>query len=135
MSIPFWFEDPTVLFNQKYIGEIWPTNEMSYEQKLNAITRLIILLTILGYVLTLSIKLIFVLIVTLIMICLLYMYYKNNTSIKNDNSNIEGMINYNEKKSDRIKQNKRVLGIAKIVMKNGYYPIISSVYLDPKIFF
>ena len=37
------------------------------------------------------------------------------------------------KKSDRIKQNKRVLGIAKIVIKNGYYPIISSVYLDPKI--
>lgn len=37
------------------------------------------------------------------------------------------------KKSDRIKQNKRVLGIAKMVIKNGYYPIVSSVYLDPKI--
>ena len=37
------------------------------------------------------------------------------------------------KKLDRIKQNRRVLGIAKIVIKNGYYPIISSVYLDPKI--
>ena len=37
------------------------------------------------------------------------------------------------KKSDRIKQNKRVLGIAKIAIKNGYYPIISSVYLDSKI--
>mgnify|MGYP006184148111 FL=1 len=37
------------------------------------------------------------------------------------------------KKADRTKQNKRVLGIAKIVIKNGYYPIISSVYLDPKI--
>ena len=33
--------------------------------------------------------------------------------------------------NDRIKQNKRVLGIAKLVIKNGYYPIISSVYLDP----
>ncbi|WP_435090468.1 adenylyl-sulfate kinase [Candidatus Pelagibacter bacterium nBUS_30] len=38
------------------------------------------------------------------------------------------------KRSDRIKQNKRVLGLAKIVIKNKYYPIISSVYLDPKIF-
>ena len=38
------------------------------------------------------------------------------------------------KKIDRIKQNKRVLGLAKIAIKNGYYPIISSVYLDPKIF-
>jgi adenylylsulfate kinase-like enzyme len=35
--------------------------------------------------------------------------------------------------NDRIKQNKRVLGIAKLVIKNGCYPIISSVYLDPKI--
>ncbi len=38
------------------------------------------------------------------------------------------------KLADRIKQNRRVLGLAKIVIKNGYYPIISSVYLDPKIF-
>ena len=38
------------------------------------------------------------------------------------------------KKTDRVKQNKRVIGLAKIVIKNGYYPIISSVYLDPKIF-
>ena len=38
------------------------------------------------------------------------------------------------KKSDRIKQNNRVLGLSKIVIKNGYYPIISSVYLDPKVF-
>lgn len=38
------------------------------------------------------------------------------------------------KKFDRIKQNKRVLGLAKIVIKNGYFPVISSVYLDPKVF-
>jgi len=38
------------------------------------------------------------------------------------------------KKSDRIKQNKRTLGLAKIVIENGYYPIISSVYLDSKVF-
>ena len=35
---------------------------------------------------------------------------------------------------DRVKQNKRVLGLAKIVIRNNYFPIISSVYLDPKIF-
>ena len=38
------------------------------------------------------------------------------------------------KKSDRVKQNQRVLGLAKIVIKNGYCPIITSVYLDSKIF-
>jgi adenylylsulfate kinase-like enzyme len=34
---------------------------------------------------------------------------------------------------DRIKQNKRVLGLAKIAILNNQFPIISSVYLDLKI--
>ncbi len=34
---------------------------------------------------------------------------------------------------DRIKQNKRVLGLAQIAIFNKQFPIISSVYLDPKI--
>ena len=32
---------------------------------------------------------------------------------------------------DRIEQNKRVLGLAKIAILNNRFPIISSVYLDP----
>ncbi len=34
---------------------------------------------------------------------------------------------------DRIIQNKRVLGLAKIVISNSFFPIISSVYLDHNI--
>ena len=37
MTIQFWTNDPTVLFNKEYIFELWPTSEMCYEQKLNAI--------------------------------------------------------------------------------------------------
>jgi hypothetical protein len=50
--IPFWSNDPTVLFNKSYITELWPSPEMSYEQKLNSISRCIILLTIIGYLST-----------------------------------------------------------------------------------
>ena len=51
-----------------------------------------------------------------------------------DGDEIRKYVNFDlgYKKSDRIKQNKRVLGLAKIIIKNGYYPIISSVYLDPR---
>jgi adenylylsulfate kinase len=35
--------------------------------------------------------------------------------------------------NDRIKQNKRVLGLAKIAILNNQFLIISSVYLDPTI--
>ena len=72
MIIPFWSNDPTVLFNKDYIFELWPTVNMCYEQKLNAITRLIILITILGYILTMSSRIIFVGILTLALIFILF---------------------------------------------------------------
>jgi hypothetical protein len=45
---------------------------MNYEQKLNAITRLIILVSILGYILTMSTRILFVGIITLIAIFVLF---------------------------------------------------------------
>jgi len=75
MTISFWINDPTVLFNKEYIFEIWPTDNMTYNQKLNAITRLIILLTILGYILTGSYKIIVVGVLTLLGI---YLVFKSN---------------------------------------------------------
>jgi hypothetical protein len=72
MTIPFWSNDATVLFNKDYIFELWPTINMCYEQKLNAITRLIILVTILGYILTMSSRIIFVGILTVALIFILF---------------------------------------------------------------
>jgi hypothetical protein len=72
MAIQFWTNNPIILFNKNYIFELWPTTDMCYEQKLNAISRLIILLSILGYILTLSKKILVVGVITLLMIYLLY---------------------------------------------------------------
>ena len=72
MTIQFWSNDPTILFNKEYIFELWPTMNMCYEQKLNSVSRLIILLTILGYILTMSKRVIVVGILTLFVIFLLY---------------------------------------------------------------
>jgi len=72
MSIPFWSNEPTILFNKSYIFELWPTTNMCYEQKLNAITRLIILITILGYILTLSKRILLVGTLTMIIIFILF---------------------------------------------------------------
>lgn len=38
-NIPFWIDNPNVLFHNKYITEFFPVEGMTYEQKLNAITR------------------------------------------------------------------------------------------------
>ena len=72
MTVQFWSNDPTVLFNKEYIFELWPTTNMCYEQKLNSITRLIILLTILGYILTMSERIILVGGLTLAVIFVLF---------------------------------------------------------------
>jgi hypothetical protein len=72
MTIQFWSNDPTILFNKEYILELWPTTDMCYEQKLNSISRLIILLTILGYILTMSKRVLAVGALTLLVIFVLY---------------------------------------------------------------
>lgn len=72
MSIQFWTNQPTILFNKDYIFELWPTTDMCYEQKLNAITRLIVLLTILGYMLTMSMRILGVGAITILIIFVLY---------------------------------------------------------------
>ena len=72
MTTQFWTNEPTILFNKEYIFDLWPNSTMNYEQKLNAITRLIILVSILGYILTMSTRIIFVGIITLIIIFALF---------------------------------------------------------------
>ena len=44
--VSFWLENPNTLLNKNHITEIWPNSDFDLARKLNAITRLIIILTI-----------------------------------------------------------------------------------------
>jgi hypothetical protein len=46
----FWADNPSILFDSQYITEIWVYSNMDTNQKLNAISRLVILLSLIGYV-------------------------------------------------------------------------------------
>ena len=46
----FWADNPSILFDSKYITEIWVYSNMDTNQKLNAVSRLVILLSLIGYV-------------------------------------------------------------------------------------
>jgi len=74
--ISFWTNDPTILFNKDYITELWPTSSMCYEEKLNAISRLIILISLLGYIFTFSIRILVAGFVTLLVIFLFFQMRK-----------------------------------------------------------
>jgi hypothetical protein len=77
-----WANDPTILFNKDYILELWPTNNMIYDQKINSITRLIMVITILGFILTKSLRIIVIGIIT---IGLIFLFYKMRKPKMNKN--------------------------------------------------
>ena len=67
-----WFQDPTVLFKKDQLNQLWPKEGMSRDQKINAITRLVIILTVLGYLLTQSLNFFITGAITLGVIMFLY---------------------------------------------------------------
>ena len=51
MGMPLWINEPTILFHKDYILELWPFENLSHTQKINAITRMIIILAIISFTL------------------------------------------------------------------------------------
>jgi hypothetical protein len=72
MTTSFWLNDPTILLKQEDITQIWPSQEMSSEEKLNAITRLVVILSLLGYLVCKTYKIVLTGLVTVAAIVLLY---------------------------------------------------------------
>jgi len=81
-KIPFWSEDPNMLLKPEYLFEFFPTENMSYEQKLNAITRLIIVLTLVGFAVSQNVRLLIVSVITITAIYLYYVYQKKEMQKK-----------------------------------------------------
>jgi hypothetical protein len=67
-----WYKDPKVLIEKAKVLELWPAPEMTFAEKINAMVRLIIVLTIAGFVLTKAIRIIIVGIITLAVLSFLY---------------------------------------------------------------
>ena len=70
--IPFWSEDPNILVKPVYMTEFFPTDEMSFHQKLNAITRTVIVLALVSYLFTRNSRIISIAAMTTLAIFLLY---------------------------------------------------------------
>jgi len=79
MSIPFWFNEPSILLNKEHAFSIFPNSDMEYGEKLNATTRLVIILTIVGYFITSSVNLLITSIVTIVGIIIIFINNPKNT--------------------------------------------------------
>jgi hypothetical protein len=102
MQSTFWLNDPTILFNKDKIGEIWPTRGMSSDDKLNAVTRLVIILTILGYLVTNNMRVGITGIVTIVAIIVLRMVKGGNADAPHKKVS-EGFANLTPTELDDIK--------------------------------
>jgi len=82
MTTQFWLEDPSVLFNQSQIMQLWPRAEMSQNQKLNAVTRTVIVLTIIGYAFSRRYQILISGVVALVITILVFKNSTHDESVK-----------------------------------------------------
>lgn len=105
----FWGNDLQILIQSPYIYEIFPTNEMSYNEKINAISRAVILVSCIGFLLTFSFSYITTGLITLVCIYFYYKYQKEGFSTglllrQHAKANIEGILDINGRNASNYKQ-------------------------------
>jgi hypothetical protein len=87
-AIPFWVTNPNILLDTRYMTEWFPIEGMSYNQKLNAISRLVILLTVISFVFLRAFRLLWIGGVCLLVIFLLH--YSQTRSVGGGGGKQEG---------------------------------------------
>ena len=80
--IPFWSINPNIILDTNHVFEFFPTENMTYNQKLNAITRLVIVITIICFIFTRSVRVLFVFAITIFSIYLIYRHNAKNEITK-----------------------------------------------------
>ena len=136
MTTIYWLENPNILFDKNYISEVWPSDDMTYTEKMNSLSRLIIFLSLFGLVIFRKLS---ILIVGLAILAIMtYLYNQkvlngkginidnNETTIDNKKKeNKEGFVNSLPWKDNEGKVNK----ISKVSNKN---PLNNHLLSDSK---
>lgn len=110
-EIPFWGNDPNVLLHQKYMFELFPVKGMSYSQKLNAITRMVLILSIISILYSFRYRTVFVAVALLSVIFAIH-YYQ---TIGDENKDLQKKVRFaenfenSEVVSDLVKQSSAVI--------------------------
>lgn len=79
--VPFWSNNPNVLLNSDYLFELFPTEDMSFEQKLNAVSRTVVILTLVTFLYTKSTH---ILLVGAVSIFFVFLLFKHKSAEKDE---------------------------------------------------
>lgn len=96
IKIPFWSDDPNILFHKDYIFEFYPVETMTYEQKLNAVSRSVIILSIIAFVLSRNTRIIIISAITLFAVFILYFYQEKEKSKMKTKKQVQGLMDKDE---------------------------------------
>ena len=80
-TIPFWANDPNILLNQKYVFEFFPVEGLTFTQKLNAITRLVIVMTLFAFIYTKNMRIVAIGAMSVLAIFLLHFAYRKQEGL------------------------------------------------------
>ena len=78
----FWLNDVCVLFKHENLTQVFPYDNLSNNEKLNAMTRFVIYVSLLGYMLMNNYIILLVGIVLILGLLYLYMFQKNSEGLK-----------------------------------------------------
>lgn len=92
----FWINNPKILLNNKYITEVSFNNNMTLEQKLNALTRFIILVSIVGFILIRHFSILLLGIFFILIVVLYHSYLKTEDK---ENFSLIGLLDLNKKEA------------------------------------
>jgi Family of unknown function (DUF5762) len=101
--IPFWYQDPNILLHKNYITEFFPLTSMTFNQKLNALSRTIIFATILIFAFTRTLGTLIASFITLLSVYALFINNLKEGFEDNINDGDDGELN--NPAVDYLKQN------------------------------
>ena len=78
MATPFWINDPTILFRIDTLTHVWPDPEMTQHENFNTITRVTIIMTVLGYLISKNYRVVIAGAITIFSIIFLHYSKRSN---------------------------------------------------------
>lgn len=113
----FWLYDPKIIFDKEHINEFWPQNEHDFARKLNALTRLIFVLTICVFALSNNIK--YLIIGLFSILAIVFMFFVNKNKQKEGFDQI-----------DLSRKNENVIQYEKVNEKNPLNNVLVTDILE-----
>lgn len=122
-NVKFWASDPNIILDKKYVFEFFPVETMSYNQKLNSITRMVLILSLVTFIITKNMRMFIISGLTVGSIFFLHKFHTEKT-IRTHLKMKEGMKTFEEGFDNT--ENDYRSNVARPISKDKFQPPTST---------